>query len=70
MKAKESPTVTMKIDTVKVSNACVTLYSPSELLRIPPVDEATMRVTTGSSQVADIESIEWDWWLILVKVCG
>jgi hypothetical protein len=46
------------------------LYSPSALLKMPPVDEATIRVTTGSNHVADIESVECDWKMILVNVNG
>src|SRR5258708_35355031 len=70
MSARESPTVTMKTDTDRVSSACFTLYSPSELLKMPPVDEATIRVTTGSNHVADIESSEREWWVILVDMNG
>lgn len=65
MKASVNPTVTKNVETVTVSRAIFGEYFSRELASMPPVEAATIRVTTGSSHIAVIVSRECFWWVNL-----
>ena len=58
MNASVSPRVTSTVEKTSVARLAEVEYSSRDAASMPPVDDATMRVTTGSSQTAVIRSRE------------
>lgn len=56
IKARVRPMVTRKTEKVAVTKACEREYFSKACASMPPEDEATIRVTTGSSHSAVILS--------------
>ena len=65
MRAKPKPMMTIVNEKPVVTRAIVVECGRIAWERRPPVDDATIRVTTGSSHTAVILCIEWSWRTIL-----
>ena len=68
--ANMSPAMTIEKEKADVTSAVVVLTDMKACDRRPPVDDATISGTTGSSHVAAIFCTEWSWIVILRFMSG
>jgi hypothetical protein len=65
MRARVRPIATRNTDVTRVMRQWYIEYLWRAEARMPPEEEATIRVTTGSSHLADMVSRECFWLIIL-----